>query len=520
MKHDKPVYSLAISPDREFGVSTDATGTIKAWSIPDGTPKWPDKNVGQRNIDLGPGPKVALSPDRHIQLLVAIAGAPGEVYFFDSATGELRDKRNLGGLVYTTVFSHDAAKLAIGCDLGTCLWELATGKLVKTATITWERCDWLAFSPDDRVLAARGRDTGVLVFWDIGSGQKAGRLLRAEPLSLSPDGGSLASGTGGKTIGLGGEDTVNVWAVAPSNVDAYPNTTRLLRADSCDNFPLATSPDGKTVAVSQNKRVVLWDTARGGKHELGNYPARILGFAFSPNGDYLASADEVGHIGLWDVHGRELIHTFDTGLRGWPFFGFPYNGTSFVFCNGEGAICFWDLDSRQILRTIPFQRGEEWLAFSPDARHWAAASFDAVVVWRLGSSVPLIRLQGPYEISALSFSPDSCMLAVATWGDLVTLYEVGTWRRLWERHTDGLFCTGLVFSPDNKTLLTASPSGEVRFWQVATGQEVGTLRMNEKVRKLAFLDADTLVTGSMEGFVRVWRTSNIDQQRSRHTPTQ
>jgi hypothetical protein len=36
--------------------------------------------------------------------------------------------------------------------------------------------------------------------------------------------------------------------------------------------------------------------------------------------------------------------------------------------------------------------------------------------------------------------------------------------------------------------------------------------MNENVRKLAFLNDDTQVTASMEGFVRVWQASPVDQR--------
>jgi hypothetical protein len=36
--------------------------------------------------------------------------------------------------------------------------------------------------------------------------------------------------------------------------------------------------------------------------------------------------------------------------------------------------------------------------------------------------------------------------------------------------------------------------------------------MNEHVRKVAFLDENTLITASMEGFVRVWRASPVEQR--------
>jgi WD40 repeat protein len=70
---------------------------------------------------------------------------------------------------------------------------------------------------------------------------------------------------------------------------------------------------------------------------------------------------------------------------------------------------------------------------------------------------------------------------------------------------------GVAFSPEGQTLVAASPSGEVKFWHVASEEEVGTFRTNETVRNVAiFPDGRGLVTASTEGFLRFWQVADKD----------
>ncbi len=69
----------------------------------------------------------------------------------------------------------------------------------------------------------------------------------------------------------------------------------------------------------------------------------------------------------------------------------------------------------------------------------------------------------------------------------------------------------VAFSPDGQTLVAANPAGEVDFWQVRSGDEVGTFRTNESVRNVAiFPDGHAIVTASTEGLLRVWRVATDD----------
>lgn len=185
-----------------------------------------------------------------------------------------------------------------------------------------------------------------------------------------------------------------------------------------------------------------------------------------------------------------------------------------------GELRLWDPWTGRFLRPIEGMDGTiRGLKFSEDGR-WIAACGDSsrVVVWEVAPGNRRVMSGdhgGPETVlESVCFSPNAEHLAVTTLQSNETyLWDLpsGSLRRILKGHIQGV--KAAAFSPDNKTLATASGDRKVKLWNVATGQELATFALPERCISIAFSpDGNSLAVGCSagagSGFIRVWRAAD------------
>jgi WD40 repeat protein len=96
-------------------------------------------------------------------------------------------------------------------------------------------------------------------------------------------------------------------------------------------------------------------------------------------------------------------------------------------------------------------------------------------------------------------------MAYGNLAGVIHLVDVDTGRdRLLRGHTG--FVSLVRFSPDDSSLATAGEDGDIRLWNVSTGDMIATLKSHKDiVRCLAFSpDGQTLISGDIQNTLCVW----------------
>jgi WD40 repeat protein len=491
--HSNWVFCVAYSHDGKRVVSGGYDKTVRIWDAEGAAPPVVIKggeahSAGVRAVLFLPGDETVVS-----------TGADRTIRFWDAKTGKERGLvRAHKGVIRALALAPDGKTLASGSEDQTVkLWELkreANGSYTATEkrelTGHGDMVASLAFSPKGRTLAA-GTWTGGIHLWDPTTGRQR-TVMRYSQQAI----GAIAFAPNGASLAAGGYDrAARIWAA--SSLPASNALVSYLPHDQAITA-VALSHDGQWTATGdQNGTLRIFERSGKLKLSASAHVGGVTALAALPTGGFV-SVGRDKKIQFWDPQSngpgnpaRQMALNADT-----PLCLACSPKAPLIAVSGEGKTI--QIIDAQLLIPVKQLTGHtaavRALAFSPDGTRLASAGSDHT--WRLWDTKTwAVKHQSPSgpnngEFYAAAFSPDGNTLALAhnqeqvitPDGQLeqqqfrqVMLVDAVTGQprsnqQIAFNHND--YVTGVVFSPDGSTLITASRDMIVRFWSLATNQVV------------------------------------------------
>ncbi len=253
----------------------------------------------------------------------------------------------------------------------------------------------------------------------------------------------------------------------------------------------------------------------------------VVGIAFSPDGEYLATSDTKGDIQIWDA--KTLTkHANCQGHQHWTWaIDFSPDGQHLVSGSDDGTVKLWDVATGECLRTYTGHTfSVNTVAFSHDGKIIASSSQDSTIrLWRTfpDSSNPEITLVGHNgRVWSIAFSPDDRTIVSGGEDLTVRLWNVATGEcvAVWEAHAG--WVRYVAFNPDGRSVATASYDRSIKIWDIRKipdfSEKSGIclptclhtlIGHQQPVSSIAFSpDGQQFVSSSFDKTIKLWDVNN------------
>jgi WD40 repeat protein/serine/threonine protein kinase/energy-coupling factor transporter ATP-binding protein EcfA2 len=477
------------------------------------------------------------TPDLNLLLAVAAMNTADTAAARNSLLTNLQQNSAVDRFLYghtdgirAVAFSPNGRLMATtGRDRSILLWDAATFQRIGEPLLG--HTDWintLAFTPDSLTLVSAG-SAGNIRRWDTRTGQGIGTPLSGAEngvysLTTSPDGQQIAAGDGAGSIHL--------W-----DMSSGIRITRIEAAHSDVVYTLAYTPDGQYLASGGGDSLIrLWDakTMEPIGEPLAGHESLVLTLAFTPDGTTLASAGVDRNIILWDVPSGTLLDQFDSGhterIRS---LAFSPNGQFMATGSADESVRLWNTETFEpVGEPLKGHAEAVWsVAFSGDSHKLISSSGDedtpqhSRIVWNLEAVPALMNsaVKRNSDVLAVAVSPDGSHIATAggieSGDSSIQIVDMVTGEPSILLTGHERYVTGLVYSPDGRSLISASADGTVRIWDLGGSQLRRTLTLPVGTRELVFValaispEGSTIAAAGDNQLIALWDTMQSDPPR-------
>ena len=274
-----------------------------------------------------------------------------------------------------------------------------------------------------------------------------------------------------------------------TTIPAQPTT---IRGNTCQ---LTASPCGTKLLYPSGNNLVIRDIENPSKARIfAEHGKRVTIGRFSPNGQWIASADETGKIKIWSEYQEEenefaMKVKYDYHMLGGEIKDLAWDGESKrIVCAGDGR--------GQLAKAFIFDTGSNVGEFAGISKRLNTCDIRSCRPYRavVGSddfstafyAGPPFKFQKSNSdhsqlVTCTRFSPDGAYFAVSSTDGKIVIYEGKEGEKLFELGSHKGGCYAVSWDAASKMLVSASADKTVKIWNIESQKEVSSIKIGENI---------------------------------------
>ena len=408
-----------------------------------------------------------------------------------------------------SVFFNHNGKIIISAswDNSIKMWDAESGRLmVSNLASSSGKKEFAVFSPDDKSVAIAEYEKGTFYKLDLRENNKLkfhGHRKGVSYLAYSPNGKYIAS--------LSKDRTIKIWdATIGKEINSH--------IDNVYSSSVVFSPDGKSVVYGCNDgKIVKWNFK---DNIISSFQGHRNGIHFvdvSPNGKQMVSTS-FNEIKIWDMENGVCVDSLKQHSAYVNTAFFSHNGKYIVTASKDKTVKMWNVIGGEPIKNYDSFYDEVITAsFSPDDKRIVSASGKTIKILDVPEE-PVFDYGKERFVSYLEtiFSTNLQGTKLLTIGvdDSIKVWDIDTQTLIatMEGKCSTFRVNTLLFSDDEKYVISASVDKTIKVWDALTGKEKKRIDCDDAVYSAVISpDGNCLIATLYDRTIRMWKTSTWEE---------